>query len=131
LLTYSVSVTPATGGTKLYVDKAVNAASRQYTTLGNILIAESGSNKGDFATGTNKTLILTAPSGWAFKPGAGSVSFATGKDISAASISVTSSTLTVTLSVGGTSSLDTLTIIGVQVQATNGGALPSSGNILR
>ena len=52
-------------------DKAANATSPQYTTLGNIVIGESGANKGDFATGTNKTLILTAPTGWSFTPGAG------------------------------------------------------------
>src|SRR5262249_2051363 len=87
-----VTVTAASGGTNLAADKAANAASPQYTTLGNIVIAESGNNKGDFAAGSNKTLILTAPSGWAFNPSAGSVSFTSGRDISAASISVTSST---------------------------------------
>src|SRR5207247_7812837 len=127
--TDSVIVTPASGGTTLSADKAADAASPQYTTLGNIAIAESGSAKGDFATGTNKTLILTAPSGWAFNPGAGSVSFTSGKDITAASVAVTSTTITVTLSVGGTASLDTLTISGIQVRAADGSALPSSGNI--
>src|SRR5205823_7482065 len=122
---------PASGGTNLSADKAANAASPQYTTLGNIVLTESGGNKADFATGSNKTLILTAPSGWTFNPSAGSVSFATGKDITAASIAVTSTTATVTLSVGGTASVDTLTISGIQVRATNGSALPSSGDILR
>src|SRR5439155_26036026 len=43
--TDSVAVTPATGGTNLSADKAANATSPQYTTLGNIVIAESGPNK--------------------------------------------------------------------------------------
>src|SRR5207253_2331560 len=34
-------------------------------------------------------------------------------------------------SVGGTSNADTLTLSGIRVRATNGSALPSSGNILR
>ena len=131
MFTDSVLVTPASGGTNLSADKAANAASPQYTTLGNIVIAEGGGTKGDFATGTNKTLILTAPSGWTFNPGAGSVSFNSNKDITAASIAVTSTTITVTLSVSGTANADTLTISGIQVRATDGSALPSSGDILR
>jgi hypothetical protein len=42
------------------------------------------------------------------------------RDITAASISVGSSDLTVTLSVSGTGKFDTLTISGLQVQALDG-----------
>src|SRR5207248_6978127 len=99
--TDSVTVTAATGGTNLSADKAGNATAPSYTTLGNIVIAEPGSGKQDIAPSqTNKTLILTAPSNWAFNPGAGTVSFAASSDITAAAISVTSTTVTITLSTG-------------------------------
>src|SRR5262249_10923561 len=67
-------------------DKAANATSPEHTTPGNIVIAESGANKGDFAPGSNKTLILTPPGGRSFNPGAGSVSSASGKDIGTANV---------------------------------------------
>src|SRR5882724_3994672 len=127
----AVTVTAATGGSSISADLATNGAASAFTTLGNIVIAESGSAKGDIAAGSNQTLILTAPSGWRFNPGAGSVSFMAGKDITAASISVTLSNVTATISVGGTASADTLTISGIQMQATEGGAIPFSGTILR
>src|SRR5205085_12026630 len=41
VFTDSVTVTPASGGANLSADKAANATSPQYTTLGNIVIAES------------------------------------------------------------------------------------------
>ena len=92
-----------TGGTNS-ADKAQNGAAPAFTTLGNIVITE-GAN-GDFATGSGVTLILTAPSGWRFNAGAGSVSFAASANISAASIAVTSSNLIVTLTVGNVNKTD-------------------------
>src|SRR5262249_26059401 len=53
-------------------------------------------------------------------------------DLTGATISVTASTITVTLS-GSTAGAktDSLTISGIQVQATDGSALPSTGQIYR
>src|SRR6266481_5074423 len=104
----TVTVTAATGGTNLSADKAQNATSPAFTTLGNIVIAENVTS--DFAIGTGVTLVLTAPSGWRFNAGVGSVSFQNSRDITTASISVTNSTITVTLTVNGTGKSDTLTI---------------------
>jgi hypothetical protein len=127
-----VSITSASGGTNLSVDKAANAASPSFTTLGNIVVAETGNTKQAFAASqTNKTLILTTPTNWAFNPGVGSVSFTGNNDITAASIAVASTTITVTLSTGNGSKIDTLTISGIQVRATNGSILPSAGDIFR
>src|ERR1041385_4986275 len=125
----NVTVTTATGGTNRSADLAVNAAAPGYSSLGNIVIGE-GAN-GDFGAGTNVTLILTAPSGWTFQAGAGSVSHTAGANISASSISVTNSAATITLTIGGTNKTDQLTISGIKVQATEGGNIPASGNILR
>ncbi|MFH1800918.1 MAG: filamentous hemagglutinin N-terminal domain-containing protein, partial [Candidatus Omnitrophota bacterium] len=125
-----VAITAATGGTGISADNAADASSPAWTTLTDIVIAES--NKKDFnKETTNVTLVLTAPAGWTFNAGIGTVSHITGKDISSSSISVTSSTVTVTLTVGSESSSgDAITIHGIQVQALQGAALPSSGNIL-
>src|SRR5207245_6228868 len=47
------------------------------------------------------------------------------------SFSVTASNMTVTLTVNGTVQTNKLTLTGIQVQATEGGAVPASGAILR
>src|SRR5437867_1995947 len=127
----NVAVTAASGGTSLSADRAQNGAAPLFTTLGNIVIAEPGNSKGDIAAGANVTLILTAPSGWSFNAGVGTVSFTTGNDITTASVSAATSAITVTITVGGTSKQDTLTISGIQVQATDGGNIPASGNFFR
>ncbi|HEY6193143.1 MAG TPA: Ig-like domain repeat protein, partial [Bacteroidota bacterium] len=137
--TDNVSVTngsggaPGAGGTNLSADLAANGAAQAYTTLGNIVITEQ--SNGDFAnsSGASRTLILTAPSGWRFNAGVGNVAAANSKDIvnGSESIVIGSTTLTVTFAVNGTSKTDVLTISGIQVQATDGGAIPSSGSIYR
>src|SRR5207247_10217846 len=66
-----------------------------------------------------------------FNAGVGSVSFAGSANISAASIAVTSSNITLTLTISGVNKIDALTISGIQVQATEAGNLPAAGNILR
>ena len=126
-----VSVTPASGGTNISADKAANAISPAYTQLGNIGIGES--TTGDLADtgGTATTLILSAPAGWAFQAGAGSVSFSNNRNIKSASIAVTASTITVGIIVSGTTKLDTLSISGIRVRSANGSLLPNAGNILR
>src|SRR5437667_326767 len=104
----NVTVTAATGGTGISADKAQNGAVPGFTNLGTITIDEGA--KTDFAdtAGVGKTLILTAPSGWQFNASSGTVSFVTNKNITNATISVSSSTITVTIWVNGVGSFDTL-----------------------
>ena len=117
----AVTVTAATGGTCL------NISPGAYTTLGNIVILE-GAN-GDFTSPqTNTTLILSAPAGFEFQNATGSVSYQAARNISAASIAVTTTTITVTLSVSGTNKTDRLTISGINVRSLAAG---NTGNILR
>src|SRR5436309_6632662 len=126
----AVTVTAPTGGNNISADKALNSTNgAAFTALGNIVITE-GVNT-DFADGTNVTLILTPPDGWWFNAGVGTVSFTSGRNISAASISVETNTATVTFTVSGTPSLDTLTIGGLQVQALNGAYVPGGEYIRR
>ncbi|HEU0010069.1 MAG TPA: hypothetical protein VFT34_09670, partial [Verrucomicrobiae bacterium] len=129
----AVSITAATGGTNISADTAQNAASPSFTTLGNIVMTETVAN--DFsATGT---LILTAPSGWRFNTSAtitatgAKDSGSGGNELTAIVTSLTASNLTINIIVGGTAQINHLTISGLQVQATNGAAVPSSGNIYR
>src|SRR6266446_3188064 len=114
-----VIITEPLGGNDVSADKCLNSTNGAgFTALGNIVLAEAATT--DFGAGNNKTFILTLPYGWQFKSGVGSVSFSGSRDITAASISVGSSDLTVTLSVSGTAKFDTLTISGLQVQALDG-----------
>jgi hypothetical protein len=126
----NVTITSPTGGNNISCDKALNSTNgAAFTALGNIVITEGAAT--DFAAGANQTLILTPPPGWQFNPGAGTVTFTAKSDITAASISVTSSNATVTLTVGGTAKLDTLTIAGLQVQCLDGANIPGSEYIRR
>src|SRR5438552_11580403 len=122
-----VGVTVATGGTNVSADNAQNAVAPAFATLSAIVIQEGATD--DFAAGNDQTLILTAPTGWNFNPGTGTVSFQTGADVSAASISVSASNIVITFSVDGTTAADTLTISNIQVQASDGGNVAASGNI--
>ncbi|HLP17399.1 MAG TPA: T9SS type A sorting domain-containing protein [Bacteroidota bacterium] len=122
----AVTVTPASGGTGISGTKAqngTNPALRGFTTIGTITITEGA--MGDFGKNqTNVTLILTAPTDWVFNPGQGTVGFTAGRDILSASLAVTATTITVTLSTdngaSGENAIDELTISGIQVQSTNG-----------
>lgn len=116
----TVVVTPASGGTCL------NLSPGSFTTLGNIVITEV--SKADFPVQTSTTLILTAPTGFEFQAGAGTVSHVAGNNITSSSISVTNSTITVTISVNNTNRWDILTISGINARATIAGSM---GNILR
>src|SRR5258708_4677976 len=124
-----VLVTEPTGGNNIPADKALNSSNGAgYTALGDIVLAEGFNN--DFWLGNGQTFILTLPDGWRFNTAAGSVSFVGSKDITAASISVSASSLTVTFSVGGNTKLDTLTISGLQVQPLDGRLDPNAGYLL-
>jgi len=130
----STTTTPASGGSSNSADLAQNGVASAFTTLGSVVITEAANN--DFKT--SGTLVLSAPSGWQFNPAA-AVSATPGKvgggatsiDISASVGAITASTITINITVNATARLDNLTISGIQVQALEGGTLPTSGNILR
>src|SRR5882724_9690971 len=114
-----VIITEPVGGNDISADKSANSTNGAgFTALGNIVLAESATT--DFAVGNNKTFTLTLPYGWQFKSGVGTVSFSGSRDLTAASIAVATSSLTVTFSVAGTGKFDQLTISGLQVQALDG-----------
>ena len=84
----AVTVTGATGGSSISADTADNASSPAWTTLGAITIAE-GAN-GDFAAGTNVTLVLKAPAGFAFNTEViPDITFTAGNDITSAAVAMT------------------------------------------
>jgi hypothetical protein len=124
----NVAITSPAGGNNIPADKALNSTNGAgFTALGNIVITEGAAT--DFAAGNNQTLILSAPTGWQFNPGVGTVTFTGSRNITAATISVTASTLTVTFSANGIDKLDVLTIGGVQVQALDGANLAAADYI--
>jgi hypothetical protein len=119
-----VTLIAASNGTNICKNFAANGTSPTYTTISNINLIETDYN--DFPSyfpnpNNTITLVLAAPTGWAFKASTGSVSFSSGYNISAASIAVTASTITVTITVPKSSTIilgDQVTISGIQVQAT-------------
>ncbi len=115
----AVTVTPASG-------LCLNISPGAYTGIGNIIINEN--NNGDFIVGTNRTIILSAPAGFAFQAGVGTVSYTGSRNITSASVVVAAATITVTFSVGGTNRDDMLSINGIMARSTLAG---SSGDILR
>src|SRR5262245_47100583 len=124
----NVSITSPTGGNNVLADKALNSTNgAAFTALGNIVITEVAAT--DISAGNNQTLILSAPIGWRFSPGVGTVTFTGSRNITAATISVTASDLTVTFSVTGVDKLDALTIGGLQVQALDGANLAAADYI--
>jgi hypothetical protein len=130
----TVTLTGATGGTSISATTAANAPSPAWTTLGPITITE-GANA-DFGTGTSRTLILEAPTGFVFNTAVTpSISYTASRNITAASIAVTdSNTLTITFSVSGTTRADSLVIggtTGLQVRPTASAPLASGRHIYR
>jgi len=124
----NVLITSPTGGNNVPADKALNSTNgTAFTLLGNIVITEGAA--ADIAVGNSQTLVLTVPPGWQFKAGVGTVSFTGSRDITAATISVTASTATVSFNVSGVSKLDVLTIGGLQVQALDGANLAAADYI--
>src|SRR5215471_12698446 len=116
-----VSVTSPHEGEGMSADTAANSTNgAAFTTLSPIIIAEGIS--GDFAVGANQTFILTLPPGFQFQTvGAPTTaSFNAGGDLTKATVAVSSSDVTVTFTVTGTTHLDTLSITNLKVQALNG-----------
>ncbi|MBK8363855.1 MAG: hypothetical protein IPL24_09260 [Bacteroidetes bacterium] len=126
----NVTITRATGGS-ISADKAANAISPTYTTLGNVRLTEGATS--DFAAGTNLTLTLNAPTGWNFNPAANiTVTATASRNITSPIIlSKTSTIITVQFNVTGTTLADVLTISGIQVWATDGAKQSVNGNITR
>ena len=120
-VTNSVNPTTVTAPSLANICSGTNS----YFDLGNIVINEVEVH--NFSTGTDVTLELDAPTNFEFQAGVGSVGY-TGTDITAASIGVTSTKITVTYTVGSVADVNSLTISGIKVKAT---AVSSSGSILR
>lgn len=124
-----LTVTTATGGTNISADKAANASSPEWTTLGNIVLAEN--NNGDFPESFT-SFVINAPNGWAFNTTSVSATVSGGagqQNLTVNSVSVNSSSITIYVSIDKTNKTDILTITGIQVRATDGASTPSNGNL--
>jgi hypothetical protein len=129
----SVVNTGAGNGAAIPADTAATGSSAAWTTLGAIGIAEGV--KTDFHVGTGLTLVLKIPAGFELNTASPpSISVVAGSDITAASIAVTDrQTLTITLTVSGTGTRDTLSIgaTGLQVRPAQTAPLASGKHIYR
>ena len=115
----TVTVTPASG-------LCLNVSPGAYSSIGTITIQEGVMS--DFATQSGVTIILSAPAGFEFNAGVGSVSYTVSRNITTASILVTSSTITITYTTTGVNKADRIVISGIQARGLSAGI---SGTILR
>ncbi len=91
-----------------------------YHDLSTITIQEQINN--DFALQTNETLVIEfSGSGFEFEVGSGTIVFF-GPDISAASITVTASEATITITTSGTTGIDLIQISGLRIRSTASGS---------
>ncbi len=117
----AVTVGAATGGACL------NVTPGSYTQLSWITIKEVAA--GDIPTPqTGATIVLTAPAGFEFNPGVGTLQITGGGDIINKSLTVTSSTITVGFDVTGTSVVNNIRIKFIEVRAL---ASNISGDVVR
>ena len=86
-----------------------------YNALGNIVLTETAN--GDFAVGTNVTLVLAAPANFEFQAGVGTASYGNPANFTAATAAVTATTITITYTVTGTNKADVLTLSGIMVRS--------------
>ncbi len=126
-----VIITTSGNNNEINADKAANAVLPAFTQIADIMITEKKAN--DFANsfGKSKTLVLTAPSGWTFKPNCGAIMATNAKDLAAVSINVSWTTITINFTVNAITNMDAITITGIQVQATDGAHLGCDFNIYR
>ncbi|MCX7153435.1 MAG: hypothetical protein NT115_13205, partial [Proteobacteria bacterium] len=114
----ALTVTTATGGTSISADKADNATSPAWTSLGRIVLTEPGGGGGrcelsNYAGGgtTVQTVVIKAPTGWIFNTAQVPVITESGTDVTSFSRAFTDNqTLVVSLTVNACNSNDALTI---------------------
>ena len=123
----AATVIPAFGGTEISLDTTAAGGSGVYRPLSIIAVDEVAPE--DFLPGqTDAMLVLRAPAGFEFKPGAG-VAFSGGGDLTALSlVSVTVIAVTLRLSTGAAATdFDFIEISGLEVRPDN--TTPTVGQI--
>jgi hypothetical protein len=112
-------------------DKAANSGTASFTLLNEIVIKEQKADNFEITGKHSRSCIITAPQGWIFNAGKGSVSFRLNKDIRQANLSVQQTTIQIDLIVSGTSALDYIRITGIQVQALDGTDIDTESQLFR
>ena len=125
----SIIIKTPTNGENICSNTAANGSAPGYTVLNNIIVQEGVSS--DFAfsgSGSNLTLILTAPSGWMFNSSSPVSYTFSGSNITGVStVSLTATTLTINVAGQNTSGIDNFSIKGLAVEAVSTGS--ASGDI--
>ncbi len=124
-----IIVTPASTTLNISADKAANATSPEFTSLNDIIVMESKANEFANTAGQSKTFILTAPAGWIFNTASGTVAMNSLHDFRSVSMKVNDKTIIVSFIVKGTTSIDIMTISGIEIKATDGAMVPCLGQI--
>lgn len=83
--------------------------------------------RGSFSVGTNQTIVIQAPANFELEAGSGVAVFTAARDITSASVTVSTSAITITYTVAGLTKLDRLTISNVRARSLTG----SAGSFIR
>ncbi|WP_293299306.1 hypothetical protein, partial [Pedobacter sp. UBA4863] len=112
-----VSITQASLGQNISVDKAVGGSSNGYTNIGTFTIEDQAA--GQFSAGVDRKIyIVPSHSYWQMNAGVGSLNFG-GTNITAASMVVQSNVITITYTVVGTNADNNyISVSGIEVQST-------------
>ncbi len=127
----AVTVTAWSGWGNISADKAANATSPARTTLGLIRINEWAN--ADIPANVNSwTIILTAPTGRNFNTATWTISYTAGRDITAISLTMAATTLTITLKTDATANArDRIDLRSIQIRALSGENQNATGKIMR
>ena len=126
-----VIVSPSATNTSISADKAANAFAPEFTKLDDIIIREARNDDFASSNGSFRTLILTAPVGWIFRPASAQLFYDNRGDVRIASMTVDGTTVAISVGVTATRNLDAITIKGLEVQALDGASINCPGKIHR
>ncbi|WP_162796040.1 hypothetical protein, partial [Pedobacter nanyangensis] len=114
-----VTLTQATGGQNISVEKAVGGPQEQFTAIGDIVISDNAAT--NFSPGNDRRIMLNAPPGWQFETGTVTVSFS-GTKITGARVYDNTATdfLIISYDVSNTAVAgNSITISGLRVKSTS------------
>ena len=126
-----VIITPAEMGKGISADRAFPSPQQSYTPIGDIVLKEQGTRDFAFTDRYWRSLVLTAPAGWEFKPGAGKIQTSAPSDFRVTDIKVTAQTITLRFCVRTTEFIDELIVSGIEVKAMSGIINPGTAHIYR
>lgn len=120
LVMAGIIVTPASNGVGISADKSLQSTTTSFTPIGDIVLSEQQVQDFAFTDRYWRTMILTAPQGWEFKPSAGQALASAPSDFRVITMKVEPNTISLRFCVRSTEHLDVLTLSGIEVRSLNG-----------